>query len=247
MPIVMYERIGFEGRRPSPFSWRIRYALMHKGADVEYLPTRFADVGTIEKLSRQKLVPIIVDGTRVVNDSWNIARYLEEKYPDRPTLFGDESAQAATRFLNIWSDTVLMPIIRRLISADFLEVLVPEDRPYFRASREAAFGQTLEAAAAARPELLAQLEVAWLPVERLLGEQEFIAGREPRYGDYIFFSVLQWARLGNPHDIVKAGTSIARWRSHMSALFDGLADRFPSYPMKHPLVAKTLEKKAPTA
>ena len=158
--------------------------------------------------------------------------YLEEKYPDRPALFGDESARATTRFVNIWSDTVLMPMIRRVISADFLEVLAPEDRAYFRTSREAAFGQTLEAAAAARPELLAQLEAAWLPMERLLGEQEFVCGREPRYADYIFFSVLQWARLGSPQDIVKPATSIARWRSRMSVLFDGLADKFPSYPTK---------------
>lgn len=232
MPIVMYERVGFEERRPSPFSWRIRYALTHKGVDVDYLPTRFADVATIEKLSHQKFVPIVTDGTRVVHNSWNIARYLEEKYPDRPTLFGDESARATTRFVNIWSDTVLMPIVRRVISADFLEVLAPEDRAYFRTSREAAFGQTLEAAAAARPELLAQLETAWLPMERLLGEQEFVCGREPRYADYIFFSVLQWARLGSPQDIVKPATSIACWRSRMSVLFDGLADKFPSYPTK---------------
>jgi glutathione S-transferase len=228
----MYERIGFEGRRPSPFSWRIRYALAHKGADVEYLPTRFADVGTIEKLSGQKLVPIIVDGSRIIHDSWNIARYLEEKYPDKPTLFGGDGAQATTRFLNIWSDTVLMPIIRRLISADFLEVLAPEDRPYFRSSRESAFGQTLEAASAPRPELLAQLETALLPLERLLAEQAFISGREPSYGDYIVFSVFQWARLGSPQDIVKAGMTITRWRAGMSALFDGLADKFPPYPVK---------------
>jgi hypothetical protein len=93
---------------------------------------------------------------------------FEERYPDKPTLFGDDGAQATTRFLNIWSDTVLMPIIRRLISADFLEVLAPEDRPYFRSSRESAFGQTLEAASAARPALLAQLETALLPLELLV-------------------------------------------------------------------------------
>ena len=231
MPITMYERVGFEGRRPSPFSWRIRYALTHKGVDVEYVPTRFADVSTIEKLSGQKFTPIIVDGPRVIHDSWHIACYLEEKYPEKPTLFGDNSARATVRFLNIWSDTVLMPIIRRLISADFLEVLAPEDRPYFRSSRESVFGQTLEAASVARPELLAQLEAALLPLERLMGEQEFICGQEPRYGDYIIFSVLQWARLGSPLNIVKAGTAIAHWRSRMSSLFDGLADRFPTYPV----------------
>jgi hypothetical protein len=40
MTIVMYERVGFEGRRPSPFPWHIRYALTHKGVDVEYRPVR---------------------------------------------------------------------------------------------------------------------------------------------------------------------------------------------------------------
>jgi glutathione S-transferase len=39
MGLILYERIGHEGRRPSPFSWRIRYALTHKGVDVEYIPT----------------------------------------------------------------------------------------------------------------------------------------------------------------------------------------------------------------
>ena len=29
MTLVMYERLGFQERRPSPFSWRIRYAIAH--------------------------------------------------------------------------------------------------------------------------------------------------------------------------------------------------------------------------
>ena len=36
--------------------------------------------------SGQSLVPVLVDGGRVVNDSWNIACYLDEAYPDRPKL-----------------------------------------------------------------------------------------------------------------------------------------------------------------
>jgi glutathione S-transferase len=230
MTLVMYERVGFEGRRPSPFSWRIRFALAHKGAEVEYKATRFADVGTIEKLSGQKFVPIVVDGTKVVHDSWNIARYLEEKYPDRPPLFGDEAAVAATRFVNLWSDNTLNPLIRLLISADFIQCLAPEDRAYFRSSREQAFGRTLEAAYAERAETLPQFHAACLPLERLLAEQEFIGGPAPRYGDYIVFSVFQWARLGCPHDIVVQGSQLGRWRTRMMALFDGLADRFPAYP-----------------
>ena len=42
MALIFYERVGHEGRRPSPFSWRIRYALAHKGLDFEVRPVRFA-------------------------------------------------------------------------------------------------------------------------------------------------------------------------------------------------------------
>jgi glutathione S-transferase len=233
MAIVMYERIGFEGRRPSPFSWQIRYALAHKGIDVDYRPTRFADVSTIEQLSGQRFVPIVVDGTTVVHDSWDIARYLEEKYPDKP-LFGDEASIALARFVNLWSDNTLNPLIRRLISADFIACLAPEDRPYFRSSREAAFGKTLEAAYAERPDVLPQFEAACLPLERQLGEQDFLSGPEPRYADYVVFSVFQWARLGSLHDLVRPGSAIERWRAGMVALFGGLGDMFPGYPGRTP-------------
>ena len=229
MTLVMYERVGFEHRRPSPFSWRIRYALTHKGPEVEYRPTRFADVETIKRLSGQPFVPILVDGATVVHDSWRIATYLEDRFPERPALFGDEAARAGTRFLNLWADTLLVTL-RRLMYADFVWCLAPEDRAYFRASREQELGQTLEAACADRPKWQARFDTVCRPLERLLAEQEFLAGGHPRYSDYIVFSVFQWARLGSPHDVVKPDTALDRWRSRMIALFDGLADKFPPYP-----------------
>jgi glutathione S-transferase len=229
MALVMYERVGIEQRRPSPFSWRIRYALTHKGLDVEYRPTRFADVATIKRLSGQHLVPIIIDGTTVVHDSWRIATYLEERFPDRPALFGDNEARAAARFINLWSDTLLLTL-RRLIYANFLWCLAPEDRAYFRQSREKELGQTLEAACADRPQWQARFATVCRPLERLLSEQDFIAGTQPRYTDYIVFSVFQWARLGSPHEVVRPETALHRWRSRMIALFEGLGDRFPPYP-----------------
>lgn len=74
MTLVLHERVGHEGRRPSPYSWRIRYALAHKGLAVDYRPTRFADVDGIERLSGQRLVPVLVDGAVVVSDSWRARR-----------------------------------------------------------------------------------------------------------------------------------------------------------------------------
>src|ERR1700722_4846312 len=89
MTLIMYERIGLQERRPSPFSWRVRYALAHKGVPVEYRPVRVADVETIRALSGQDKVPIVVatdraGGDQVIHDSWNIATYLETRFPEQP-------------------------------------------------------------------------------------------------------------------------------------------------------------------
>ena len=102
MTLTMYERIGHEGRRPSPFSWRIRCALAHKGLEPQFRHVRFSDVETIRALSGQHLVPIITDGDRVIHDSWNIACYLEERFPDRPSLFGGGGERAVARLVNHW-------------------------------------------------------------------------------------------------------------------------------------------------
>jgi glutathione S-transferase len=120
MSLVMYERVGHDGRRPSPFSWRIRYALAHKGVPVEFRLVRFADVETIRGLSGQHFTPIIVDDGRVVHDSWNIARHLEDCYPDRPSLFGGDAGRGLARLASQWADHILAPAIRRLIAADFV-------------------------------------------------------------------------------------------------------------------------------
>jgi hypothetical protein len=69
MTLIMYERVGADGRHPSPFSWRIRYALAHKGIEPEFRHVRFADVETIRALSGQHFVPIVTDGDRVIHDS----------------------------------------------------------------------------------------------------------------------------------------------------------------------------------
>ena len=228
----MYERVGHEGRRPSPFSWRIRYALTHKGADVEYRPTRFADVETIRQLSGQHFVPILVDGTTVVHDSWKIAIYLEDRFPDRPSLFEGSAGRAATRLINLWSDSTIHLPMRRLLFADFIHCLCPEDRDYFRRSREKDFGYTLEEVSVDRPRWQREFETACMPLERLFVEHEFIGGHAPLYADYVVFSVFQWARLGSPNDVVPAGSALASWRSKMIGLFDGLADRFPGYPLR---------------
>src|SRR6478752_1456553 len=223
MALIFHERVGLEGRRISPFSWRIRYAFAHKGLQPTVVPTRFADVERIRALSGQHFVPIIEHDDVVVHDSWSIACYLEDRFPDSPSLFGGPAGRGAARLVNIWSDTVLGPAMRPLVYADFIRCIDPDDRAYFRGSREAQLGVTLEQfsadPAAAQPELAR----ACAPLERTLSEQAFIAGAAPAYVDYIVFSVFQWARVGAPRDVLDGaiGMDATRaWRERMVGLHE---------------------------
>jgi glutathione S-transferase len=231
MSVIMYQRIGYQGRRPSPFSWRIEYAIAHKGIPVEFRTVRFSDVETIRGLSGQDKVPVIVDGDRVIHDSWNIATHLENHFPDHPSLFGGAVGRGLTRQLNVWADTTLGAAIRRLIAADFIYCLAPEDRAYYRRSREAMFGCTLEAYCADRERWLGVFAETIAPLELTLSEQAWLAGAEPAYADYVVFSMFQYARLGAPDELLPAGTAVRRWRDALAARFDHLGDRRPGYPV----------------
>ncbi len=236
MVLVFHERVGQGGRRISPFSWRIRYAFAHKGLDPEIVPTRFVDVERIRGLSGQHYVPIIEHDGEVVHDSWSIACHLEDRFPDRPSLFGGDAGRGAARLVNIWSDSTLGSAMRRQIYGDFVWVIDPGDRAYFRRSREAVLGATLEDYSADRDEHLPAFFEACAPLERALLEQPYLAGAVPAYVDYVVFSVFQWARVGSPRDVLAKPDGmdgVRAWRARMVALYDGLGDRFPLYPLQN--------------
>ena len=84
--IRLWELAGAEdGRVFSPYCWRTRMALAHKGLAVESVPWRFTEKDAIA-FSGQDRVPVMMDGDREVHDSWAIALYLDETYPRRPEI-----------------------------------------------------------------------------------------------------------------------------------------------------------------
>jgi glutathione S-transferase len=105
----LYDLAGADPNlRFSPYCWRACLALAHKGLEVETVPWRFTEKDVIA-FSGQGLVPVLVDDETTVADSWAIATYLEERYPDCPSVFGGPGGMAPTRFVNAWADTVLNP------------------------------------------------------------------------------------------------------------------------------------------
>lgn len=80
-----------------PFSTnveRVALALAHKGLDVEWIDVDPADRSDVERVSGQPLVPVLLDGDRVVLDSTAILHRLEELQPE-PRLFPAETARRA--------------------------------------------------------------------------------------------------------------------------------------------------------
>src|SRR3990172_8608603 len=80
MTIALYDLAAAEDdRRFSPYCWRVKMALAHKGLAFETLAWRFTEKEALA-FSGSSTVPVIVDGSRHVADSWTIANYLDEAY-----------------------------------------------------------------------------------------------------------------------------------------------------------------------
>ena len=229
MAITLYDLAGAEAeRRFSPFCWRAKMALAHKGLAVETVPWRFTEKDQLPQ-PNQGRVPVIRDGDRVVHDSTAIADYLDERYPDRPSLFGGETGRALTRFVQNWTETVLQVGLIRLVVLDIHRHSHPKDQAYFRSSREERFGTTLEEFVKDREARLPAFRASLDPLRRTVERQEFISGTAPAYPDYIVFGAFQWARAISDFEVLAADDPVRAWRGRMLDLFDGLARRAPAY------------------
>lgn len=220
--LTLYDLAGADPAcRFSPYGWRVRMALAHKGLEAETVPVRFTEKHLLA-FSGQDKVPVLRDGDRVVADSWAIATYLDQAYPDRPTLCGDEAARGLTGFARHWAERVVMPLVLPLIVADVPRRLGPEDAAYFRRSREARFGRTLEEVAGDPAAARASLKAALAPLRATLGAQPFLAGSQVGLADYAVFGAFQWARVASPRDVLDADDPVFAWRDRLLDLFGGL-------------------------
>lgn len=220
--IELWELKGKNDRRYSLFSWRTRMALKHKGLEFESHAVAMCDKAAIA-FSGGKTVPVIKDGETVVRDSWKIAEHLEDKYADRPTLFGGAIGRGVTQAFNTWVDRALVPVVMPVIVADVHERVDPADDVYFRQQFEGFLKCTLEESRVRRPQALERLQRVLEPMQAALKRQAFMCGAAPAYADYILFSVLQWMRVASPQDIFNSSEALDSWRNRMLDLYDGFA------------------------
>jgi len=92
-----------------PFSTnveRVALALAHKRLPVESVAIDPADRSVVRAVSGQELVPVIDDDGRVVADSTEIVRYLEERYPQNPLYPQDRARRAEMLVFIEWFNRI---------------------------------------------------------------------------------------------------------------------------------------------
>ncbi len=227
--IKLYELVGLDERYMSPFCWRAKMALAHKNLDFEIVPVKFSEKHKLA-FSGQEQVPVIVDAEQVVSDSWSIACYLEDNYPDKPALFPTEDQRRLIRVFNHWFDELITMKLFPLVLPDNFDVVHPEDMHYYVKSRKQWTGKTREELTRDRSENDFILWRASLePLREQLMNFDYFGGNKPNFQDYIVFSTFMWARAVSPWPIIKAGDSLYDWREKMLGLYGGLAGTTTGY------------------
>jgi glutathione S-transferase len=172
---------------------------------------------------------VLLDGETSVADSWAIANYLEDRYSDRPSLFGGAGGRAMGRMMNWWGDVTVIGGMFPLIVADIPGHLKPVDAAYFRKSREARFGKSLEEVVAGRDKSVEGFRRALDPLRLTLKTQAYLGGEAPNYADYIVFGPFQWARVVSPFKLLAEDDPVHAWREKLLDAFDGMARKSPGF------------------
>lgn len=219
--VRLYELAFGDGMLGSPFAWRVRLALAHKGIPFESVALGFTEIATV--LGPQlKTVPVLEDRRGRRAESWDIVEHLEREHPHSRPLFADPAAHALTRFFDTWFWTEIMRRMFGLYALDICHAARPEDRAYFRASREALLGQTLEAYTAGREERLYALREALNPMRRHLKRMPFLGGESPGFADYIALGAFIWVASVSTLPMLAQGDSLGAWLDRSQDLYGGM-------------------------
>jgi len=219
--ITLYDLQVSTGATISPFVWATKFAVRHKGFELDIVPGGFT--GIMERTGgKTERLPAIVDDGKWVLDSWGIVEYLDETYPDRPMLIPHESVAALTKALDAWFWSVATGPWMRCFCADYRDLSLPQDQDYVTSTRETMLGMKLEDMQAGREERLPQISAALEPLRAALREHDYLGGSEPNYADYrIMGSILFTACVGKvpalAHD-----DPLRDWIERVRGLFGGL-------------------------
>ena len=173
-----------------PFSTnveRVALALAHKGLEAESVWVDPNDRSEVVRVSGQELVPVLVDGDRVVADSTVILEYLDERFPERPLYPADPARRTELRLFVDWFNQVWKRPPNLIVD----EEAKAEPDPVRIAELEGLIGGALPL------------------FEELLAGRDFLFGAELSAADVVAFPFIKYALLweeGDPdrfHEVLR--------------------------------------------
>jgi glutathione S-transferase len=222
LKLRLYELALEDGRSASPFVWRIRYALAHKGLGYETVSLGFTEIAEVFG-GRFKTVPVLEHGATQLAESWDIAEYLERAFPERPRLFKGPEELAMTRLMDAWFSFEVLRKMFRVYVKDVHDAARPHDRAYFRDSREKKMkGATLESFTADRASQLPAVRAALTPLRVHLAKFPFLGGNEPNYADYIALGAFYWVASVSTLPLLAPDDSLRAWLDRGFDLYGGI-------------------------
>ncbi len=233
--ITFYDLALSTGATISPFVWATKYALKHKGFDLDVVPGGFTKIPERTGGKTERL-PAIVDDGKWVLDSWGIVEYLDETYPERPTLIPHPSVAAMTRALDAWFWGAATGPWMRCFCVNYRDLSNPEDHAYITHSREKMLGKTLEEMQAGWEDRLAGISAALEPLRIALREVDYLGGDTPNYADYrILGSILFTASVCKTSPVLAEDDPLRPWIDSLLDMFGGLGRHpglFPLFGLK---------------
>ncbi|KAJ8090181.1 hypothetical protein PM082_018769 [Marasmius tenuissimus] len=197
----------------SPFVRIIVLILRYKKLEHKIVPLRWSEFGNVAKSLNAKptaigtrpdgtaryTVPFIHDSKhdRVVLDSLLIAEYLDAKYPDTPTVIppGTKLLQASFQSDGVW--TRFVPIQYNIVRTRYRQYVSDE----FQKEREAVSGPVPfpsaeeQKAAWEKSKAAFNVELVKLFEKADVGDDTFIMGKEPTFGDFTIAALFGGLRL----------------------------------------------------
>ena len=163
------------------------------------------------------------------SNSWAIANYLEDTYPDRPSLFGGEGGRAMARMSTVRRHRVVGGIFP-LIVADIPATcgrptgLFPRDAAR-RASAARRWNRSRPTATAAWSRSASRSMRCGRPSK----SSPSSAARRRTMPTTSCSAAFQWARATSPFKLLKADDPVYAWREKLLDAFDGMARKSPGH------------------
>ena len=217
----LFELVTDDGCSISPYVWRTKYALAAKGLPYESCGVGFVDVPTIGSGSFATLPVLEEAGGRWVGDSWAIAGYLDETYPE-PALFSCGGEHALALFFDKWLAVEVISRLFRICVLDIHDRLRAADKAYFRQSRETRLRQSLEVTQAERERHLPALRNSLQPMRLTLRTSPFLGGSSPGYADFIAIGAFIWAGAVATVDLLERDDPLLDWVDRCLSLYGGI-------------------------